>query len=183
MDITPYGAGIFSINHFLTAAECADFIQRSETKGFVEAEVSTFDGPALRKDIRNNDRIIVDDPTLAALWFERIRRYLPATLGDCQLHGLNERFRFYRYHSGQFFKWHKDGSFHRNEHEFSLLTLLVYLNDDFLGGETAFRFEQIKPSTGTALVFPHLLMHQGNPIVEGIKYVLRTDVMYRVADA
>jgi prolyl 4-hydroxylase len=29
-----------------------------------------------------------------------------------------------------------------------------------------------------ALIFRHEFLHEGRPVLEGIKYVLRTDVMY-----
>lgn len=30
-----------------------------------------------------------------------------------------------------------------------------------------------------ALLFEHRVLHQGAPLLEGVKYVMRTDVMYR----
>lgn len=57
--------------------------------------------------------------------------------------------------------------------------MLLYLNGDYEGGETEFREDLIKPEAGMALVFPHLMMHQGAPLEAGSKYVLRTDVMYQ----
>ena len=45
--------------------------------------------------------------------------------------GLNERFRFYRYGAGEYFSWHYDGSYYRNDLERSLLTLMVYLDEGF----------------------------------------------------
>lgn len=44
----------------------------------------------------------------------------------------------------------------------------------------------MKPSAGSALVFPHgdslgSLLHEGSPVGEGgAKYVIRTEVLYRV---
>ncbi len=67
----------------------------------------------------------------------------------------------------------------RSDKEMSLLTFLMYLNDDFHGGETEFPWQKIKPMRGSALIFPHRLSHQGAPVISGVKYVLRTDVMYR----
>ena len=101
--------------------------------------------------------------------------------------GVNERIRFYRYDPGQQFDWHTDGFFRRDELEQSRLTFMVYLNDGFAGGETSFsgdgctpRFADfsVTPSTGLALFFTHMLPHKGQPVTEGRKYVLRTDVMY-----
>ena len=80
---------------------------------------------------------------------------------------------------GEYFKWHRDGSFVRSPDEASCLTFLIYLNHDFEGGATAFRTDVVEPRAGSVLVFPHRLTHQGMEIVSGMKYVLRTDVMYR----
>ena len=62
----------------------------------------------------------------------------------------------------------------------SRLSLLIYLNDDFSGGETKFKHEDIKvsPEQGSALVFEHELWHEGVSLKSGQKYVLRTDIMY-----
>ena len=139
-------------------------------------------GSHIAPEIRNNYRVIFDDPALALTLFERARALLPAYLGErgeWQLSGFNERFRFYRYGEGEYFKWHKDGSFAKSQDEASCLTFIMYLNSDFEGGETEFRTEFIRPQTGTALVFPHRLPHQGSETTSGTKYVLRTDVMYR----
>ena len=38
----------------------------------------------------------------------------------------------------------------------------------------------IKPKTGMALVFHHPLRHEGKEITSGTKYVLRTDIMYKL---
>ena len=56
---------------------------------------------------------------------------------------------------------------------------MIYLNEDMIGGETKFNHHSIKPATGKALIFKHELVHEGSKVIKGIKYVLRTDVMYR----
>ena len=50
------------------------------------------------------------------------------------------------------------------------------------GGETSFLElgEAIEPRTGNALLFQHPLLHEGSVLRAGLKYVLRTDVMYRI---
>jgi len=91
---------------------------------------------------------------------------------------LNALFRFYKYSEGQYFKWHQDGSVTQATDTISLLTLLVYLNDNFAQGYTQFPWDKIAPKTGTALIFPHKLTHRAIQPVGGVKYVLRTDVFY-----
>jgi hypothetical protein len=108
---------------------------------------------------------------------------------------LNERFRYYRYGPGQKFDWHFDGPFTRENGDSSKLTFMVYLSDGFLGGETAFNLKrhggvrdddpvlEVIPVAGTALVFRHDVLHTGAMVLQGTKYVLRTDVMFRHPDA
>ncbi len=55
---------------------------------------------------------------------------------------------------------------------------MIYLNDDFEGGTTAFDSFEVAPKTGDGLIFFQELEHAGLPIVSGRKYVLRTDIMY-----
>lgn len=74
---------------------------------------------------------------------------------------------------------HRDGVFQRSETEFSQFTLLVYLNADFEGGGTAFGRWSVTPEVGMALLFRHEIEHAGESVVQGCKYVLRTDVMFR----
>jgi hypothetical protein len=63
-----------------------------------------------------------------------------------------------------------------------MLTFMIYLNDAFEGGATEFKTEVVRPRTGMALVFPHRATHQGAELRSGVKYVLRTDVMYKDVD-
>lgn len=180
MDMTDYGAGIFTIANFLSATECAEFIGNSERTGYDEAAIQVGQGQQqVIKDVRNNDRIIFDGPQLADFIFARARPLLPDAVPGWKPIGLNERLRFYRYTPGQYFKWHIDGAYHRSPDEVSQLTLLIYLNADYQGGATEFTWDTIAPQLGMALVFPHQMRHQGTPLTAGIKYVLRTDVMYR----
>lgn len=173
------GAGILTIKDFLTPEECSQFIKDSETRGYSEAAIRTEDGERVYADARNNDRVIFDDADLAGRLFDRAMPALPEELHGWKLHGFNERFRFYRYLEGQQFVWHKDGTVHLSETIESFLTFMVYLNQGFEGGSTDFGWESVQPVQGMALVFPHRLNHQGAQVSSGVKYVLRTDVLYR----
>jgi len=109
-----------------------------------------------------------------------LKEYVPAEVDGWRAVGLNEQFRIYRYKDGQQFKTHPDGAFKRNEQEHSKITVIVYLNDDFEGGETEFVMphEIVEPEAGKLLLFAHGQLHKGNPVPKGTKYVFRTDVMY-----
>lgn len=178
------GANIFVIQDFLPPEECARHIALSESSGYSSAPVTTAGGGVMRKDIRDNTRLIHEDPELAEALFRRARPLLPDTWpSGWELAGFNERFRFYRYDPGQRFTAHLDGHFERPSGERSQLTFMVYLNEDCEGGETIFHHVRsrlaVRPRTGHALVFNHRRLHEGAPVVSGRKYVLRTDVMYR----
>lgn len=171
---------IFIIEDFFSREECNDFIFSSELRGYEAAKVDIDGKQVMLTSVRNNSRITFKDEALAEELWEKVMPYCVATVGMSQVIGLNEMFRFYKYAPGQRFKSHIDGSYQRNDKEFSLYTFMVYLNDDFTGGETGFKHLDIKPKAGTALIFKHSLRHEGKPIIEGEKYVLRTDIMYRL---
>ena len=156
----------------------------SEDAGYEEATITTASGFVMAKEIRNNARLIVDNPSLADQWWTRAAAFLPPNIGACRAVGFNERLRFYRYDSEQRFAPHFDGAFTRPSGERSQLTFMVYLIADFTGGETnfyednrTFRFA-VRPERGMALIFVHDQLHEGATVVSGRKYVLRTDVMY-----
>ncbi len=176
---------IMTMDGFLTPAECQSFIDASESVGYEEAPITTAQGFVMRKDVRNNLRLIVDDFALAESLFHLAAPYLPEQIREWHLLGFNERMRHYRYDEGQTFKPHYDGQFSRSGEEISLVTFMLYLNDNFQGGETRFYYDDTRPrlsvvpKQGMALAFKHQQLHEGAPVESGRKYVLRTDVMYQ----
>lgn len=105
--------------------------------------------------------------------------------------GLNERMRFLRYTPGHFFAPHQDLHYTRGpefgdrQGETSYVTVQLYLNDKFKGGTTRFlsgkRYYDVKPRAGSALIFDHDILHEGSKVVGGIKYSVRTDIMFTSA--
>lgn len=185
------GEQVFVIHDFLSPDECAEFVRLTEAQGYTAAPITTPSGPLMAPGVRNNERVIIDRPEWAAKLWERVKPLIPSPFLGHPSSGLNERFRFYRYDPGQTFRPHLDGHFARND-ERSQLTFMVYLNGECEGGETVIYIQddgwtrpddteiRVKPEAGKALVFFHYLLHEGAPVTAGRKYVLRTDVMYRV---
>lgn len=169
---------IWEIQNFFSLEECKQWIEFSENLGYEEAMVSLKSGAKMLKGIRNNERLIYTDEGLAQELWKRLEEFCPRKIDDFEAIGLNEQFRFYKYKPEQRFKKHIDGSFERNEFEKSMITFLIYLNEDFEGGKTVFKDSTIIPKTGNALCFLHRQKHEGEMIEKGIKYVLRSDVMY-----
>ncbi|KAM9965431.1 hypothetical protein ACTFIW_005247 [Dictyostelium discoideum] len=178
-----------TIENVFTKEECEELIRLSEEKGYEPALVNIGNGQQeLMTDVRNNDRCIIDTEELSNKIYERIKEFIPQDFRGHKVVSLNERLRFLRYYPGQEFKAHFDGSYERTEGpktgERSHVTCQLYLNDVEKGGETTFfvgpNQEEIKvnPSTGMVILFQHRILHQGSPVVSGVKYVIRTDVMY-----
>lgn len=136
---------IFTIDDFLSADECDGYISRSEAIGYEAATVQTEKGAIVMEFLRNNNRVIYTDSSLAIHLWERLQPFAPAQIGYSKAIGLNEMFRFYKYQPGQKFKKHSDQSYIRNDFEASYYTFMIYLNDDYEGGETAFTGTAIKP--------------------------------------
>ena len=178
---------VLVIHDFLSGEECVALIRRSEDLRYEPGTVAD----VVIEEVRNNERVLVDDVTLAADLFRRAAPFLPADIEGHGLVGFNERWRFYRYRPGQTFKPHRDGSYMRMKSwEESQMTFMIYLNDGMTGGETQFfadmeqAFRQrpylsVQPKKGMALVFLHAIWHEGTVVHSGQKYVLRTDVMYK----
>jgi hypothetical protein len=101
--------------------------------------------------------------------------------------GLNSNIRCYRYGEGQRFGRHIDESVDvARPRGTTSYTLLVYLSTP-RGGETIFydgrgrRAAAVAPVTGTALLHLHgdeCMEHEGAAVTGGVKYVLRSDVVF-----
>src|SRR5688572_29092590 len=108
---------IFTVPNILTADECEGLIRYTELRGFEDAPITTGYGFVMHPEVRNNTRVMYDNPTGASWLWERMAASVPQRLGPWRAVGLNERFRYYRYEPGQYFKWHGDGAFVRSDVE------------------------------------------------------------------
>merc|ERR1711998_54503 len=130
---------------------------------------------------------------------------LPVSRNGWQPVGLNEHFRFLRYETGDYFRPHRDAHYvpeatdPRHGEVTSFQSLLLYLDSPSKGGETFFPLRlrpsflsglkdnqvaaptrvKITPRPGRALCFDHGLEHGGADMEEGVKHMIRTDVIYR----
>ena len=165
----------------LTLAECEFLIVKMEG-GFQGSN------SAYPPSYRTNDRQVIDDPALAAALQERLGRYLPQHHRGGVLVGINPRLRCCRYRPGQMFSRHLDGVHHRSDTVRSALTFMIYLNDAsaFSGGDTRFFADRtsavvtrrVTPRAGSVAIFDHDLWHDGARVTSGVKYILRSDLLY-----
>ncbi|KAL9105061.1 MAG: hypothetical protein Q9163_000074 [Psora crenata] len=161
---------------------------------------------------RNCGRIIWDDRELVARIWARCNDAVPEIhqmvdrpritgMGslkrkeEWKLSRLNERMRFLKYGQGNYFAPHQDGSFAtEGSEEISWITLHLYLNEpdhdsQLEGGATTFhsydmeRSFDVDPKAGRVLLFQHRsLLHSGAEVLGGVKYTMRTDIMYKKVD-
>jgi prolyl 4-hydroxylase len=172
---------VWTVDDVLPATTCDQLRATCEKGPWLAATINRAEGRAVDPRVRNNHLALVDDPALAHDLLGRLRPHLPVRLMGMTLSGIKERMRCYRYEPGEYFAPHGDQSYPGGPGERSLLTLMVYLNDDFEGGQTAFLDlnKIIDPRRGRALLFQHMVLHEGRTVTTGSKYVLRTDVFYK----
>jgi hypothetical protein len=179
---------IIQVRNFLSATECAALIERLEQQGFKE-QLSGDRDRVVRA------RCVFTDQELADTYWQRLQQHVPALtdvytdgftpyphlsspLAEFQPCGLNEVLRCYKYLPGEQFRRHEDFAFEWSETRRTFYTVLFYLNNEYTGGETTFDHNQVVPETGLAVIFPHELYHSGNMVQTGIKYAMRSDVIF-----
>lgn len=203
----------FQLLNVLSVEECQRLIEITESLGYLkDAAVS------LPRDVRHNDNItwVVDEATDAIIW-NRCKHLIAdekRIFSGKKPLGINARFRFYRYHTGDFFKTHSDGAWPGSRvikgelvadaypDRWSQMTFLIFLSEDFEGGSTQFIINKNNPEhpvlnmddvktvnirtpIGGVLCFPHGMhplhrLHSSEKITAGIKYIIRSDVLYEV---
>ncbi len=95
--------------------------------------------------------------------------------GGCYNCHRELRFQILKYEEGQEYKWHWDAAYLMDRTEAGRqYSVVLYLNDDFEGGETQIWNDIVKPEKGKALVFPShwTYPHRALPVTKGIKYAL-----------
>ena len=179
----------FVLDNVLTDDECKALIEQTEEKGYEEALLNVGNGrQVLDTTYRKSKRCIVDSEEQAAWLWEKIKDFIPDTWNSYPVVGLNERLRFLKYDGGEYFKAHMDGTYARPDgSERSYLTIQLYLNEGFTGGNTTFLSNHsdkedkgVVPKPGRILVFQHDILHEGSVLVRGTKYTMRTDIMYKI---
>ena len=199
--------GIWILNDLLTERECNAWRKMSEDIGYDTVDKITPIGQYVLNQqpstgipiiwpaptsIRTNKRCIWQVPRSESNHlYARLKTCweLPMVITDVGLwetSDLNRRWRFFKTSEGEEFKYHIDAACARDNGDRSFASLVIWLNDDFEGGELEFDNDiVIKPVKGDAVLFWHdghskAKRHRGHPVVRGVKYLIRTDVFYRL---
>ena len=212
---------LLRLSNVLSSNDCVEIIKHAEEFKFEDVSEKYRFGQQ-----RKSSRLLVLDTSLAENLWGKIHGLLyneiidknvsirplgfDVTRGVWDLHGLNEAIRINKY-SGKtkgYFGPHKDAQFCPNGDERSIMTLLVYLNEDLKGGETCFYFPKnslqnakgltikeeinlhdglengykcvkIVPKVGHAVLSSQSILHEALPVSNGTKYILKTDVVVK----
>jgi len=179
--LAAYDARVAVLPDLLSPAECAELIGYCEAQAFRRSRVSAVDDrtsdqrSVVELKVRNSSSVPLmdrDHPLLARLY----RTVAGLEKVD---EGHIEFIQCVRYKKGQRFTSHFDASNGVPRRT----TYLLYLNDDFDGGETCFTMldRDIRPRTGSCLRFPSCdddgrvcwqSEHGGLPVSAGVKYAL-----------
>lgn len=164
----------------MSPADCDAYVGRMRAGEPEIAPIIGKHGVEVDLDVRNNTRVMWDDPDEANRLLARVERHVPKTLSGMQLIGANPRLRLYRYGAGEKHGAHWDTVVQFEGGAQSLLTMVVYLNAGFEGGETDFPElnRVIVPRRGSVLLFQHRVLHIASRVKSGEKIVLRTDIVY-----
>jgi hypothetical protein len=179
--------GFFRVMHgVLSPEECAQIVHMAENKGFEKAALYTDNaGRDHFSDTRKSLRCIIDSFGFTEELWRRVEAVVPPawhTAGQTAV-GLNERLRILKYHPGDEFKMHSDGAYTAPNGDSSKITLLIYLNEGYEGGFTHYSSYEgmiaVVPKIGAVVLQDQALGHCVPPLQKGVKYALRTEVMYR----
>eukprot|EP00928_Gymnodinium_smaydae_P003907 TRINITY_DN11380_c0_g2_i1.p1 TRINITY_DN11380_c0_g2~~TRINITY_DN11380_c0_g2_i1.p1 ORF type:complete len:324 (+),score=38.82 TRINITY_DN11380_c0_g2_i1:125-973(+) len=199
----PGSDSAFLIKNLLSPEECDEIIAQAESFGMQSCGYSERIRITDRVSVRGGrlGRVLFERarPFLKDVFIPAFRKG-PEGCPEDMLRGLwqpselNPCFRVCRYSPGGFFAPHYDGGFDTCDRHRSIKTFMIYLNDDFEGGPTSFYNEnqrrysrglsenqiyELRPEKGSCLVFNHCITHDGGELLQGKKYILRTEVMYR----
>lgn len=193
----PHSLGVV-LENVLTRQECQRIVDETERIGYGYT--------SFPQAYRGNRRLQLDDAEglLAGKIWERIRSHVPQRLhvdwlpedgdnptGEWEAIGCNTRFRFSKYFSSDRFGTHADAMVYLGSDCCSLLTVNAYLNDlsEEQAGLTRFFLHRGEEPVGVAGGCAGSLvlfrqgsggpLHDGDALASGLKYLLRTDVMYR----
>lgn len=181
----------FVVDGILTPEQSAQWISAATAAGFENnGDKTVFAG--------NRQRVVIHDQLAADTIYGMIKPHLrhrdvnadtqasmnmKLPYGRYEPVGLSDMFRISKYITGQDFPPHVDTVYARDDQYAGMHTILIYLSE-CEGGETRLInndvYHDVKPYPGRALVFYHYYVHAGLPVLGGVKYIARTEVMYHL---
>lgn len=158
---------ILTIRNFLDVSECDEILRLLENYNFIGAHQF--------ENGRHNMEMFVEDQKILSVILKKMN--LLRITGTKKVLEYHEPFEFYKYNKGDYILPHEDSSIYFNSGIQSNFTAIIYLNDNYLGGQTFFNQlkRKIKPQKGTLLLFKHNLLHEAQVVKNGTKYIYRSN--------
>ncbi len=162
----------------LSAAEC-EYIRAMADPDLIPAMIYSATGEGMRDPHRDSDNMVIT-PLMEDLVIQTfLGRIADVTRAD-YAHG--EPLHVLRYRPGQQYRPHHDAHAYTPIPKRRHQTAILYLNNDYAGGETAFPelAIQVRGVPGDLLVFDNLdadgapdprMLHAGNPVTDGEKWI------------
>jgi predicted 2-oxoglutarate/Fe(II)-dependent dioxygenase YbiX len=182
-----------NIGYIKILESCLDQITLNElteltTGEFWHRNLVDFDGKQIQEDERRKySRILNLNKKLTDKIYDSIVDHIKDySRLKYYLNGINPLLRFFKYNEGDYFKPHVDGLYKDVNGNISLLTIHIYLNDNFEGGTTSFyRYDEheaiysYRPKRGDIIIFDReLFLHSCDFLKSGTKYFAKTELMY-----
>jgi len=126
----------------------------------------------INREIRHAEVLFEEVHAQSATYRERLEQ-ITRPLADRLAPGATlQEVQLVRYAAGGKYIDHRDGPTPGAPRR--VLSVVCYLNDHFVGGETTFSELNlsVSPLTGTVIIFPPEYLHRADPVQSGKKYVI-----------
>ena len=171
---------IFTVDNFMSKKECEKIIRKHKKN--VKPSMVEGEHGKVRSTLRSSSNTWFEDDDIINKISKHVHRVYTST----------DQIQFAEYKEGEKYNRHYDG-WRDNGSEKSnrclaigqrVVTAILYLNDEFTGGNTTFTKLKIdvKPEVGKLLIFHNtydnssklheLSEHMGSPVHEGCKYII-----------
>lgn len=169
---------IIQIDNILTSEECDNLISYANNQNYTDSKVLSQAGSVYNNNRKSQQIWIKDKENDIA---NKITQYTEKYTGYPKEN--MEELQLVKYDVSGYFNEHYDPDVsYKNDSSDRIYTLIIYLNDDYEGGETYFKNInlRIKPKKGKGVIFKSLTennelltnsLHTGTPITKGNKYI------------
>jgi len=176
---TPY---IFEYPNFVEPEDCDHILNQASKMRSLEPNIKKGVKSRLNdayhiseyKDVEGNSRLFNYITSVGQAAFVQYYKDCPfIKYNIVEQRGLMYNYVYRFYNKDDYYNWHVDRS---SDHVQFVVSFLLYLNDDFEGGNTLFLHDRlkVKPKKGNVLMFPcgPYFMHKGTKVTSGQKHII-----------